>query len=1025
MADEGSDHSSAVKLGQRGQDGPFRRPISPTERLYFATRAITPPFAIGLVVEGVGAISVESVRVAVEEASRACPGARLVRDGDDWVDSGVTPSVVERPGCIDWDALDDDPVLQGPFAAGPEATVELVLLRALEGNRTTFVFRAFHGVMDAGGMWLWVEDVFRVLRGEQPRGARDPIADAELVARIGTSGAPTTLLPNRPSPFGRAAPDAGPKFLLRHRSIAARVPSVVARIAAVVANNCPTTARIMVPVDLRRYDADLRSTANLALPQFLELEPGASWTQANAQLLEGMMERRELNELDGSGLAKLPEMLTRSALRFTHSYGAYTGRNAMTAIVSHLGKVPIDDFAVADFQPVSARAIPNKTGLVPVSIAIIEHGECTEITLSARGGRAVAAQLDSLLDHIEGAVLGAVTLPASTPTAVPVRRADRRRDAGETVDAAFRRQVQLTPDAPAVLDGERTITYRELDARSDALAAALLRRGVARGNTVAVLADQSLVNVVAQLAIMKTGAAFFAVDRHQPAVRISEAIERVGAELTLTERRYADSLRSGDVAVLDDLLDAAESPSDEDRLALAQIHSDPLDIAYVATTSGTSGRCQFPTVTHAAVVNFSESAASWYRLGPSTRFAYSYSPASDLARIAFFGALLSGGALVLIPDENLPAARWRRLTDAAANTWVLTPALLAQAMDRGITPGGLAVVIVAGDRLSPSTLHAAREFFGPTVLLTNSYGSAETAMVCINHTDPQPTEENSVPIGEPAVATAVYLLGADGRPVAEGEAGELYIAGPQAPDEYVREPQRAATRVALIGSERAYRTGDLARVRANGALEYLGRVDEQVVVDGERIDPGAVQRVLDGVPTVAQCVVVAQKSRGDASPRLVAYVVPNAHGYDESSVRELLAASFDAVDVVTVSALPLNARGTLARSALPVPRTPVAAHELEGDSALRSTAEWATVAGIWSTLLHVNVSGLKENSEFFALGGDSVAAVEMLARVSRALVGPGSEAKFLAGVEGLNQSLTLGGVLTGALRVQDDLTRPG
>ncbi|NLG56527.1 MAG: peptide synthetase, partial [Rhodococcus sp.] len=179
----------------------FRRTLSPTERLYLSTRDVAPPFAIGLVVEGRGDIDGAQLRHAVDVASRACPGSRLILSGDDWIDSGTAPNVEEFPGRIDWDALDTDPVLHRRIGPGPQATSEVVVLRDRESDTTTLIFRAFHGVMDGGGIGLWAADVLRVLRGDEPIGAPDPVADVELVARlsakgIGTQGKPTRLLPN-------------------------------------------------------------------------------------------------------------------------------------------------------------------------------------------------------------------------------------------------------------------------------------------------------------------------------------------------------------------------------------------------------------------------------------------------------------------------------------------------------------------------------------------------------------------------------------------------------------------------------------------------------------------------------------------------------------------------------------------------------------------------------------------------------------------------------------------------------------
>ncbi|MFT4087849.1 MAG: peptide synthetase, partial [Gordonia sp. (in: high G+C Gram-positive bacteria)] len=180
----------------------FHRPISATERLYLAARELAPPFAIQLIVTGAGRIDPDRLRQAVGEASRACPGARLVRSGEEWVDSGRSPRVRVVEHRIDLAKLDDDPVLAAPFASdGDDPTTEVVLVQSVDC--TSVVVRAFHGVMDAKGLNLWVTDMFRALRDEPPVGAPDTDADQDLVRRNKPESAPTALRPTRRGPLGR------------------------------------------------------------------------------------------------------------------------------------------------------------------------------------------------------------------------------------------------------------------------------------------------------------------------------------------------------------------------------------------------------------------------------------------------------------------------------------------------------------------------------------------------------------------------------------------------------------------------------------------------------------------------------------------------------------------------------------------------------------------------------------------------------------------------------------------------------
>ncbi|MFF2555794.1 peptide synthetase [Nocardia sp. NPDC058058] len=376
----------------------FRRPISPTEFMYFPMRELAPPFLMQLAIEGVGSIDAEQLRRAVTIAAEANPGARLVREGKFWVDSGVAPAVRVVDHALQYPALEADPVLTSPIGPTPESTLEVLLLTAAP---TTLVFRVFHGVMDGMGMVMWATDVLRVLRGQEPVGAADPIADDELERKVGAPGRPALMLPRFRSALGTGRQDPGqPRHLLRHRTINATGPGAMVRVAAILADEGGPLSRIMIPVDLRRHDPELRSTANLALPLFLDARPGVDWKQLNADKKIGLRERRELNQMQAARLSNLPQAPGRVLLRSLNWTGARLGRNLASATVSHMGRYDFDELAVPGFTPTSVRVLPQHSVAMPLLMGLTEGGGRTELTVSARSGRGIPERLDALLDRI-------------------------------------------------------------------------------------------------------------------------------------------------------------------------------------------------------------------------------------------------------------------------------------------------------------------------------------------------------------------------------------------------------------------------------------------------------------------------------------------------------------------------------------------------------------------------------------------------------------------------------------------------
>jgi hypothetical protein len=378
------------------------RKISATELMCYPMQDLAPPYVIQYVVEGAGEISVEALRGAVSVASAASPGARLTRSAKNWVDSGVPPNVRLVQGhSLDYAHLDQDPVLTGPISAagdGTESNVEVVLLAS---DPVTVVFRAFHGVMDGQGLALWMADVFRALRGEEPRGGPDPAADHDLVARLGAKGDPTRLVPRFSSALGHGAPMRGePAYLTRVCTVRATPRPAVARLAAILARHVAAPSRFMVPVDLRRHDPELRSTANLSLPLFLDVTPGQEWQEINGQLLKGLMERRELNEMASAGLADAPPVLSRMMQRLMRQLGARLGRNLVSALITNVGRIDLAEVSGPGFKATSFRALPVHTMMIPLGFTLAETDSALELSVSVRNGRGIPERLDRLLDEI-------------------------------------------------------------------------------------------------------------------------------------------------------------------------------------------------------------------------------------------------------------------------------------------------------------------------------------------------------------------------------------------------------------------------------------------------------------------------------------------------------------------------------------------------------------------------------------------------------------------------------------------------
>ncbi|NEW52222.1 amino acid adenylation domain-containing protein [Nocardia cyriacigeorgica] len=576
---------------------------------------------------------------------------------------------------------------------------------------------------------------------------------------------------------------------------------------------------------------------------------------------------------------------------------------------------------------------------------------------------------------------------------------------GQTLVSLFEAQAARTPDAVAVSyhDDElahrafgphSALSYREFAARVNRMARLLVSIGVRPDSRVAVAMPRSLDQVVAMYAVLTAGGAYVPVDPEHPAERIGHVLRTARPVCVLTRSTDGLELPAPDAedacvwAVLDvdqfDASDYSDAPlTDVDRLGgLTDGNA-----AYVIFTSGSTGRPKGVAVSHGAIVNRLVWMQSAYQLD-ATDVVLQKTPATfDVSVWEFFWPLQIGARLALAaPDGHRDPAYLADVIDAEAVTvahfvpsmlaaFVSSPALAASARCTS-----LRMVFASGEALPAAPAHRLRELTGAR--LHNLYGPTEAAVDVTFH---EVTEADmvSVPIGAPVFNTQVYVLDARLNPVPVGVAGELYLAGVQLARGYVARPDLTADRFVANpfgASERMYRTGDLVAWNAAGELEYLGRTDFQVKLRGLRIELGEIEAALDDLDSVARSAVLL---RADAAgDQLVGYLLGEpGHDIDLDVVKASLAERIPSYMLpaayVVLDEFPVNASGKLDRAALPAPVREVAVFRAP------TTPAEQLVADVFAEVLGIHRAGLDD--DFFAVGGNSLNATQVIARVASAL----------------------------------------
>lgn len=570
-----------------------------------------------------------------------------------------------------------------------------------------------------------------------------------------------------------------------------------------------------------------------------------------------------------------------------------------------------------------------------------------------------------------------------------------------SVQTLFEAQVARTPQAVAVrlaTAPSPSLTYSELNARSNRLARQLRARGVGPDVLVGVALGRSLELAVALLAVLKAGGAYVPLDPQTPAERLRHVLDDSGLKLLLSDHENLASLP--DLGGVDCL--CLEQLDDSDHADNLSVTVEAQHLAYVIYTSGSTGRPKGVAVSHGALSEFIARAIDYSDLREGDRVLQFATSSFDGFVEQFFPPLCHGAAVVLRDAPLWDSATLRQvivdhgitLADLPAAYWYWLVQEYAAQPPAGF--GALRQIHVGGEAMAVDGLRLWQRAGLGHVRLLNTYGPTEATVVSTIHDCTALTADavswRGIPIGHGLEARRLYVLDDDLNLLPQGAVGELYIGGPGLARGYHRQPMLSAERFIadpFADGQRLYRTGDRARLRADGALEYVGRVDHQVKIRGFRIELGEIESRLQQCAGVREAVVLAVPLSG--GQQLVAYVVGEqavlAGAASQSAFRQQIRTALQSHlpdymvpgHLLLLPNLPLTPSGKLDRKALPAPD----ASQLQGDYRAPQTETEQCLARIWAEVLQVPRVGLDDH--FFELGGHSLLAAQVIARIKTQL----------------------------------------
>ena len=549
-------------------------------------------------------------------------------------------------------------------------------------------------------------------------------------------------------------------------------------------------------------------------------------------------------------------------------------------------------------------------------------------------------------------------------------------------------QVFATPDAPALVFGEQSLSYAELNGRANQLAHKLREQGVGPDVLVGIAMQRSLEMVIGLLGIVKAGGAYVPLDPEYPQDRLSYMFDDSGIALLLTQSHLRETLPiPAGLRSLD--LDTEDLSSYSD----ANLNFDvaPLNLAYVIYTSGSTGRPKGAGNSHQALVNRLWWMQKAYGLDASDSVLQKTPFSFDVSVWEFFWPLMTGARLVMAQPgaHRDPQLLVETINHHGISTLHFVPSMLQAFMTHEAVESCVSLkrVVCSGEAL-PAELARQTLQRLPAAGLYNLYGPTEAA-IDVTHWTCQPDESISVPIGQPIDNLKTHILEGSLQPAVRGSAGELYLGGVGLARGYHQRPALTAERFVpdpfSDNGGRLYRTGDLARYRADGVIDYAGRIDHQVKIRGLRIELGEIEARLLELPSVQEAVVLAQD--GPNGQQLVGYVVPADSTQDQSALRDSLREALKVglpdymvpAHLLLLGKLPVTPNGKLDRKALPQPDASLLQREYV---APQSQLE-QQIAAIWADVLKLERVGLTDN--FFQLGGHSLLATQAVARLQMEL----------------------------------------
>lgn len=959
----------------------YKRKLSHNEKVFLSFKELFPPLAIQMLIEYTGDLNLKELKKAVKASSEANKGSRLILRGNDWIDSEITPKVrVIENSLFDGFNFEDESCFTDDLSYTKGPTTEVVVL---SGKKNYLVFRSFHGVMDAKGVLLWVEDIFRALRNERLIGTNSNINNLELLKSFNKKD----NLKKSPF-FSKYQPVTGEiiedkeGFIWYRKQLKGNYPLLVAQIAFFMTQeyykHFDENTYFMIPVDLRNHRKDISSTANLSNPIYIEVSKKDTVSTIYQDIVQQIRDENEkkLGNVEYYNQFVPTSVFTKTLRHFSNQWVA-KNRYLVSGIISNIGKVPLSIFSNNEITAKAIAFLPINTGM-PFTLIITENDTFADIVISMPKRLGNNNRLKNLMNNLEKYLKPEeIThnekmeefLKKFNDTTVSYPKE-------KNLVQIFEETVRKNPEQIALSKREKTLTYKELNEKVNSLANSLKEKNIAENQVIGLLVEHTFESIIAILAILKLGATYLPIDPDYPQERIEFILKDTKVDLVLTNLENALTSALESSINLVNLNKEELYKNDTKNLNIA---INPNSLAYILYTSGTSGKPKGTKITHNNVVNYISWAIKNYTLEEKTIFALFTSLSFDLTVTSIFTPLLSGNQIEVYKKGTIQIV----INDKIANVIKLTPTHLKIVNEMKFSNSTVKKLIVGGESLTTAITKNIYDKFNKEVEIINEYGPTETTVGCMIHKfNPKIDTGKVVPIGVPADNVQIYLLNNEFQPVDYKETGEIYISGEGVSDGYLNRDDLTETKFIdnpFITGKKMYKTGDLGIFNKELKIEYLGRIDEQIKLRGYRIELAEIENAMAEYPSVSSCVVVLKERKGvENLSYLSAYYVADKE-ISTSDFNDFLAKKIPPYmlpsNFIKLETLPLTTNGKIDKASLP---------DFELDNVNQEAYDDLTtkIISIVAEITSVKANNINPEKSLFELGFDSLSFAILISRIA-------------------------------------------